>query len=65
MIDKIEVKSDTNVKSVEDNERTLVKISQKVADVLVQGNKEMKKLLRKEISTQLSTLPDDKQLSSK
>ena len=59
--DKIYFKSEINIQSVEDTEKTVVKQFQNVIQNLVQNKKELRKSLLREASTQVSTQIDEKQ----
>ena len=59
--DKIDFKSEVNIQSVEDTEKTIVKQFQNVTENLIQDNKELRKSLRREASTQVTTQLEEKQ----
>ena len=61
MSDKIDFKSEVNIQSVEDTEKTIVRQFQNVTENLVQTNKELRKSLCREASAQVSTQLDEKQ----
>ena len=51
MADTIDFKSEINIQSVEDTEKTIVKQFQNVTENLIQDNKELRKSLSREAST--------------
>ena len=61
MSDKIDFKSEVNIQSVEDTEKTIVKQFQNVTENLVQTNKELRKSLHRGASTQVTTELDERQ----
>ena len=56
MADTIDFKSEINIQSVEDTEKTIVKQFQNVTENLIQDNKELRKSLSREASTQVLNL---------
>ena len=59
--DKIDFKSEVNIQSVEDSEKTIVRQFQNVTENLAQTNNELRKSLHREAGIQVDTQLDNKQ----